>query len=67
MLYKNFNNIAIGNETGVSPVGEDTKLIAKYIVGESNVQSVLDVGTGASPSSSAEPIETRLDPQTRVD
>lgn len=45
MLYKKFNGIRIGGRIGVSPVGDDTKLIAK-VASKIKCQSVLDVGTG---------------------
>lgn len=45
MLYKKFNGIRIGGRIGVSPVGDDTKLIAK-VASKIKSQSVLDVGTG---------------------
>lgn len=46
MIFENFNNINISSDIGTSPVGEDTKLIAKY-AGGLEVKTVLDVGTGS--------------------
>ena len=43
--FKDFKNIKIDNQLGVSPVGKDTMLIAKY-ASKLKFESALDVGTG---------------------
>lgn len=45
MLYRKFRSIKIDGAIGVSPVGDDTLLIAK-IASKVRCQSVLDVGMG---------------------
>ncbi len=45
MRFREFNNIKIDDDIGVSPVGKDTKLIAKSLR-NLKFKSALDVGTG---------------------
>lgn len=45
MRYKQFNGIQIDHALGVSPVGDDTLLIARYAA-KLKATHVLDVGTG---------------------
>lgn len=45
MRYEKFNNIEVIGQVGVSPVGDDTKLIAKRAA-QIKGKLVLDVGTG---------------------
>lgn len=45
MIYHDFENIDIDNSLGVSPVGEDTKLIARESA-KLPYENVLEVGTG---------------------
>lgn len=45
MIYKDFNNINVSNFFGVSKIGNDTLVLAKY-ARKAKGKSVLDVGTG---------------------
>ena len=45
MIYPDFNNITINNSVGVSPVGSDTQLIARYVA-QLDFTRALEVGTG---------------------
>ena len=44
-MFKNFNNICIDNDIGVSPADKASKLIARQVE-KLNFKSALDVGTG---------------------
>lgn len=45
MIYPKFNNITIDNQVGVSPVGNDTMLIAQQVA-KLDFKRALEVGTG---------------------
>ena len=45
MIYRKFRNINIDNAFGVSPVGQDTMLLAKHS-GKLDFDTALEVGTG---------------------
>ncbi|HJP39529.1 MAG TPA: methyltransferase [Gammaproteobacteria bacterium] len=45
MIYPEFNNLKVENRLGVSPVGEDTRMIARRVA-ELSFDHALEVGTG---------------------
>src|SRR3989344_7303486 len=45
MIYKEFNNIEIFDGLGVSPVGEDTRIIARY-ASKLKFKKALEIGAG---------------------
>ena len=45
MIYKDFKNIDIKTNWGVSPSGKDTSIIAKH-AGQLNFKTALEIGTG---------------------
>jgi len=45
MIYPEFENIKIDHEIGVSPVGEDTKMMARYL-SRLKFKKAVEIGTG---------------------